>query len=281
MSKPTLAARVAAWAARSPEIVAVVLIGSRARETGDSIAGADGHSDWDFHLITSRPATFADRAWTAILDEGEPQSYAIREGTVGKVKRVTVVFRDEETDFVVLPAAHMRLARLAVACGLHRRSRGLARALGDLAIVARPGYRFLHGSSGWEPFYRRVIAEVADPRLGETEALRRAELFVADYVLVRRKIARGELLAAQRVLHRSLAEINFQLLHEAKLRRGERSFPDVRRIERIASTTELAAVTVTAEPTVTSLEAALQKCAATCQDLMRELVGERWRWPDL
>ena len=73
----------------------------------------------------------------------------------------------------------------------------------------------------------------------------------------------------------------FLLPPEAKLRRGERSFPDARRIERIASTTELATVTVTAEPAANSLEAALQKCATTCQTLMRELVGERWHWPDV
>jgi len=281
MSKPTFAARVATWAASSPEVAAIVLIGSHVRETGDDVARADVHSDWDFHLITSRPARFADRAWTKVLEEGEPLVYAIRDGIVGQAKRVTVVFRDEEADFVVLPATQMRMLRLAVACGLHRRSLRLARTLGDLAIIARPGYRFLHGSSSWEPFYRRVVAEVADPRLGDAEALRRAELFVADYVLVRRKLARGECLAAQRVLHRSLAEINFQLLHEVKLRRGERSFPEARRIERIASATELAAVTVAAGPTAASLEAALQQCTATCQDLMRELVGERWRWPDL
>jgi predicted nucleotidyltransferase len=281
MSKPTLAARVATWAARSPEVVGIVLIGSRAREAGDPIAGADGHSDWDFHVITSRPGRFADPAWTTNLEQGEPLIYAIRDGIVGKVKRVTVVFRDEEADFVVVPAAPMRLARLAVACGLHRRSRRLARALGDLAIIARPGYRFLYGGSGWERFYRRVIAEVADPRLEDAEALRRAELFAADYVVMRRTLARGELLAAQRLLHRSLAEINFQLLHEVKLRRGESSFPDARRIERIASTTELAAVTVAAGPTVAALEAALQQCAMTCQNLMRELVGERWHWPDV
>jgi hypothetical protein len=239
------------------------------------------HSDWDFHVITSRADRITDPAWTAILEEGEPLVYAVRDGIVGKVKRVTVVFRNEEADFVVLPASQMRLARLAVACGLHRRWRRLARSLGDLSIIARPGYRFLHGSAGWEPFYRRVIAEVADPRLGDAEALRRAELFAADYVLVRRKLARGECLAAQRLLHRSLAEINFQLLHEVKLRRGERSFPDARRIERIGSATELAAVTVAAGPTAASLEVALQQCATTCQDLMRELVSERWRWPDL
>jgi hypothetical protein len=281
VSKPDFAARVAAWAARSPEIAAVVSIGSRSHEPGDNVAGSDEHSDWDFHVIASRPARFADRAWTAVLEEGEPLAYAVRDGIVGKVKRVTALFRDAEADFVILPTGQMRLARLAVACGLHRRSRGLARALGDLAIIARPGYRFLHGSAGWEPFYRRVMAEVADPRLGDAEALRRAELFVADYVLVRRNLARGECLAAQRVLHRSLAEINLQLLHEVKLRRGERSFPDARRIERIASAAELASVTVAAGPTVASLEAALQQCATTCQDLMRELVGERWRWPDL
>ena len=89
MSRPTFAARVATWAARSPEVAAIVLIGSHARETGDHTAGADGHSDWDFHVITSRPARFADPAWTTLLEEGEPLVYAIRDGIVGKVKRVT------------------------------------------------------------------------------------------------------------------------------------------------------------------------------------------------
>ncbi|MBI5381262.1 MAG: hypothetical protein HZA31_05120 [Opitutae bacterium] len=281
MSGRSFADLIADWASRTPEIAGVALIGSQTREGVDPIAGADAHSDWDFHVITSRPAMFADRAWTKALGVGEPRVYAARDGIVGRVTRVTAIFSEAEADFVVLPAGRMRLARLAVALGLHHRSRGLRRMLGDLSIVTRPGYRFLHGAGAWEAFYRRVIAEVADPRMEDEMAIRRAELFVADYVVVRRKLLRGELIAAQRVLHRALAEINFQLLHELRLRRGERSFPDVRRAERVVPAGELSAITVAALPTAEALSAALDKSAATCRELMRGLVGERWRWPEL
>jgi hypothetical protein len=96
---------------------------------------------------------------------------------------------------------------------------------------------------------------------------------------LRRKIARGELLTAQRMLHRELAETNFRLLHELKLRRGERSFPEARRIERVAAEAELAAVSVCATLGAEALEAAVDKSAATLCTLMKALVGEGWRWP--
>jgi hypothetical protein len=281
MSEPTFADRVAAWASRTPSIRAVVLIGSHVRETSDAVAGADAHSDWDFHIITSRPRMFADRVWTHALGAGDPLVYAMRDGVVGKVKRMTAIFRGAEADFVVLPAGQLRLVRLTAALGLHRHWNGIARVLADLAIVARPGYRFLYGAADWAPFYGRVVAEVADPRLEDDELLRLAELFSADYLWVRRKLDRGELLAAQRILHRSLAETNFRLLHEFKLRRGERSFPDVRRIERVATAVELAAVTVAAEPTACSIRAALEKSADTCRSLMASMLGNRWHWPEL
>ena len=74
-------------------------------------------------------------------------------------------------------------------------------------------------------------------------------------------------------------ETNLRLLHELKLRRGERTFPEGRRIERIASAAELASVSVAARPAPAALRAAIERSAATCRKLMAALVGDAWRWP--
>jgi hypothetical protein len=150
--------------------------------------------------------------------------------------------------------------------------------LQDLAVVIRPGWRFWKGAKQWEPFYDRVVAAVADRRIDDREARALADGFVCDATWTCRKIERGEFLAAQRMLHRALAETNFRLLHELRLRRGARSFPEARRIERVARTAELDAVSVAATPTAKSLRAALAKSSATLRTLMRALTPD-WRWP--
>lgn len=276
----TFGERVTAWATRQRDIAALVLIGSRTRETGD-VTEADELSDWDFHVITARPERFLDRAWTAELGLGPALVYGARRGAVGGVTRVTALFPGIESDFVALPARRLQWLRFLVRWGWHRRRPKLRRVLADLAIIARPGHRILHGGANWAEFYRQVVADVSDPRLSDADACRLAERFVCDYVWMRRKIARGELLATQRMLHHSLAEINFQLLHELRLRRGQASFPEARRIERVVDETTLASIRIAAAPERDSLHAASEKAAETCRALMRDLVGDAWRWPDL
>jgi hypothetical protein len=129
--------------------------------------------------------------------------------------------------------------------------------------------------------YRRAVAEVTDPRLDDSAVVRLAEGFVCDYVWARRKMVRGEFRTVQRMLHQELAEGNFQLLHELKQRRGERTFTKARRIERIATPTELADVTIDARLESVALQAALEKSAATHRELVRLLIGESWRWPEI
>jgi hypothetical protein len=257
-----------------------VLIGSRERANGDRIWRADSLSDWDFQIITSRPAMFGDRDWTRGLVGTEVRAYAARTARIGGVPKVNAVFAGAEADFVIIPTKLLRRIKAATALGKHRREGPLRRSLQDLAVVIRPGWRFIKGGRAWEAFYRRVVREVPDPRLGDGAARRLAEGFFCDWIWTRRKIARGEFLAAQRMLHRELAETNYRLLHELRLRRGDRSFPEVRRIERIAGPAELAAVTVESRPRRAALEAALEKSAAACKSLMRSLVGGEWRWPD-
>ena len=152
---------------------------------------------------------------------------------------MNAVFAETEADFVVIPERAIRRMRMLVALGLHRRPGKVRRRLQDLAIVIRPGWRFLKGRSRWEPFYRKIVAEVPDPRLGDDVARQLAEGFACDYVWTLRKIVRGELRAAQRMLHRELADTNYRLLHELKLRRGERTFPEARRLDKLVKWTKL------------------------------------------
>ena len=96
-----------------------------------------------------------------------------------------------------------------------------------------------------------------------------------------RKIARGELVAAQRWLHAQLAETNFRLLHEVRRRRGQASFPDARRLELLATAEELGSVRIEATLEEGSLRAAAGQSATGCAALVRALVGDAWRWPEL
>ncbi len=275
----SLGEKIAVWAAAEPSVEALVLIGSRVRAATDRVWAADAESDWDFLIISSRPEIFSSPAWLTKVG-AKPIAYAVRTAQIGGVPKIAAVFADTEADVVIQPVPVMRRLRHGLARG-RQHSPGFVRAgLQDLAVVIRPGWKFLKDTKGWESFYRAAVAAVPDRRIDEPEARSLAEGFVCDAVWTRRKIARGELLAAQRMLHRGLAETNFRLLHELRLRRGERTFPEARRIERVARESEVTAVTIAAQPSARSLAAALRKSSATLRALMRGLVPA-WRWPSV
>jgi hypothetical protein len=189
------------------------------------------------------------------------------------------VFQESEADFVILPARVFRVLKFFTRLGVHQHIGPIRRRLQEVALVVRPGWRFLKGANAWETLYLRGVNDFADRRLNDFEICQMADGFVCDYVCILRKIARGELRAAQRLVHRDLAEINFQLLHELKLRRGERSFPEGRRIERVTSSDELSAVTIDTRLDASEFQFAVRKSAIACRELMFALVGQRWRWP--
>lgn len=265
------------WAGSQPGIAAVVLIGSHVRPLG-SVNAADPASDWDFQVITRAPEIFRSAEWTRELSGTEVLAYSVRPA-FGGVQKITALFSGAEADFVVLSHAQLTLARWATRLGLHRRPGRLRRGLADLAVVIRPGYRFLKGEAVWAPFYRQVVQDVADPRLDDAGARLLADGFVCDLVWTQRKLQRGELLAAQRMLHHSLAETNFRLLHELRLRRGEASYPEARRLEITAGEAELAAVSISAPLHRDALMAAAQQSRESLVALMHQLVPA-WRWPE-
>ncbi len=267
------------WAETQRAISGLVLIGSHVRSETNAVEYADAHSDWDFHVITSDPALFSNSRWTGDLPGIELRAYIERTAVIGGVPKVNAIFGDAEADFVVVPEIILQDLKRLAGRKEHLRQGPVRRRMQDLAVVIRPGWHFLKGARRWGGLYERSVAEVPDPRLDDEAVRRLAEGFVCDYVWTARKISRGELRTAQRTLYRELAEVNYQLLHELKQRRGERTFGWARRIERIASPAELDSITVEARAEAGSLQAELERSAATFRSLLSSLVGGAWRWP--
>jgi len=267
------------WARGEPTILALVQIGSRVRAIND-VDAADAFSDWDFQVVTSRQALFKTRQWLLTAGVGKPLAYSNRMGRLGRGMKVSVVFPDGEIDLVLLPAGRLRAAKWAIATGVISYLRGACSALGDLGLFLRPGFRMLKGAESWGAFFQHVATEIPQPRLDNAAVIALTEGFVCDYISICRKIARGEMLAAQRWLHLQLAETNFRLLHELRLRRLRTSFPDARRIERLVDL-KVADVSISAYPSAESLSNAVEKCARTCRILVTELLENEWRWPNL
>jgi hypothetical protein len=197
------------------------------------------------------------------------------------VPKINAVFSNAEADFVIIPTISARLLRLCILLGLHRSAGRVRRHVQELAEVIRPGWRFLKGGNRWGNLYSRAVDDVTDPRLSDEDVRQLAEGFVCDYIWIVRKIARGELMTAQRMLHLGLAETNYQLLHELKQRRGGKTFTKARRIERIASKDELTELEIEGSLDAKDLRVAAEKSAATCCKFVKDILGETWRWPDI
>ncbi|MBL9200198.1 MAG: aminoglycoside 6-adenylyltransferase [Opitutaceae bacterium] len=277
----TLGGKFIAWAHREPSIRALVLIGSQSRPAADA-APADRFSDWDFQVVSSCPALFAERTWTRAAGLPDPIVHAARLGRLKRTGKVTAVFPDGDLDLVLLPARSLGLAKAAFQLGLGGWLARRQPALGDLALVLGFGLRVVKGGAGWEDFFRRVVAEVPPTHVDDREVVALAEGFAADYLSTWQKIERGEWLAAQRWLHVQLAETNFRLMHEWKRRRGgaRASYPDARRVEKLYDAAEQAAVAVRATLDRESLARAVEHSAQTCREIVAALVGGAWRWPE-
>jgi hypothetical protein len=269
------------WANRQPSVEGIVLIGSRQRPVDAGLEVADAQSDWDFHVITRDLGPFLQSDWAKTLPGYRLRAYAVRAAAIGATPKVAAIFDGADVDLVLIPVAILKKVRWRARWGAHRKPGWTQRRMQDVAEVIRPGWRFLKDSGGWGPFYQKAVDEVSDPWLDDRQVIALAEGVVCDCVWVRRKIARGELRTAQRTIYRELYEANLQLLHELRHRRGQKTFTKARRLERVASPAELAALTVTALPEPASLESAVAQAADTCRQLMAELVGDRWRWPEL
>jgi len=268
---------IQAWAAEDPSVALCVLIGSRVRGAADP-AGADAHSDWDFQIATTQSQRFETGAWLDALGV-PPLAYALRPGRLGSALKASAVTARGELDLVVIPVGPLREAARQLAAGPGDLDPRIRPALIDLSAVLAGGYRILKGAGEFAGFYAQVGRELTPARLDDAAVRLLAESFVCDYVVTCRRIERGEWLAAQRWLHLQLAETNFRLLHELRLREGRASFPDARWLERLAEA-RIDSVRVTAAPGRESLRRAVESSAETLRALVQQL-GAGWRWPEL
>jgi hypothetical protein len=272
MSTPSLLGAVSLWAHRTPAIEAAILIGSQARPAADLVARPDASSDWDFQLVATRPARFSTPRWLDDFDWGPVRGYVVRKALWQGGLRVAVTFAETEADFVILPAWPLRRLGWLSAAGCHRREGGTRHALQGLIHYVRPAWRFLKGARWVESLYRRA-AELPDPRLADAAVRQLAAKFWCEYRWILRQLGRGELRAAQRALHLELGEANFALQHELRLRRGGGSFEKARRLEQLCSAEELAALTISAECAEHPLRMAAGRAAATCRQLVHDLLA--------
>ena len=179
-----------------------------------------------------------------------------------------------QIDLVLVPARQLQLVRLAVRCGLHRHSRILQVALNEIATCLNSGFQFIKGEKDWGGFYSWIVDEMPGVRVNDDEAKALADGFLCDLLWVFQKLERGEFSAAQFVLHRSLAETNFRLLRELRLRRGQSlpSFGLGRRVESLLTPSELKWVKVNARLNADELRGAAGRALVGLRALMAEIV---------
>ncbi len=278
VSPSEFAAAVERWLTADPRVCVAILFGSSAR-TQHEHAAADDWSDLDLHVVTTDAAALERVNWPEALPDQEFCFQAVRPAT-GGVRKATVLFKTGQLDLVLVPLSRLKLGRLALRLGFHRKSGPVRRAFNEINTCIRSGYRFLKGEAEWSGFYARIAGEMSGVRLSDDEAIQRAGVSLCDALWILQKLERGELAAAQHLLHRSLAETNFALVRELRLRRGEPlpSFGLGRRVETLLPAHELAWVRIDARLHHAELKAAVSRALQGLAALMAELVPA-WRVP--
>jgi len=266
------------WMEANPTIKSVVLFGSSARvDAAQSVA--DGWSDFDFHVIAGDVEQLESIDWAIAFPSAGFIFKTIRPAT-GGVRKSTLFFERGQVDLVVLPLSRLRLARLGFFLGLYPRVRSLKVGLDEISTCIQPGYRFLKGEKQWGKFYGLIVKETTGVRLEERELCQRADVATADLLWILQKIDRGELRAAQHLLHRSLAETNFALIREYRIRIGQRlpSFGFGRRAESLLTADEIGWVSVEADLKADALRKAAWHSHAGMRAMMAQLMPQ-WRVP--
>jgi len=269
---------VTAWLTRETAVKAAVLFGSSARPAG-ALEAVDAWSDVDLHVVTTAAVRLEHLDWSREL-AGLSFCHQVVRPATGGVRKVTALFVEGEVDLVLVPALRLRQIRQDVRLGRQRKSAALRYALNETATCLRSGYRFLKGEDSWGNFYSWIVAEMPGTRLDDREAAGLAEVFLCDLLWVLQKLERGELVAAQHLLHRSLAETNLRLMREWRLRRGLPlpSFGLGRRAESLYSPEDLRLVQINARLEAAELHQAAWHTFDSVVTIMHGLVPG-WKIP--
>jgi hypothetical protein len=218
-------AALSAWAHGQDDIRALVQIGSRVQKG----AAVDSWSDYDYHLITTRPARYRDGSFCRALG---PYWACGSHDAFGRSVKVTAVFDGAlEADFVVLRNLEVLIAMAAVRWPGTQRfwPAALRRGVSDLRIVVAPGWRVIKGGAPWEARYSRIAPYRA--AMGENEFNALCGNFWAQLVWAAKRAARGEFRACQRGIHEHLVESSLRMLQEEALLGGRQAYPLGRRAE--------------------------------------------------
>lgn len=276
MSDPVLD-RISLWAERRADLSALVQIGSRVQPGG----GADQWSDYDFQLITRRPALYRDAAtWRELGDAWVVSTQRV----FGGADKVTLILPGAiEVDFVILKTMELRLAfgalRLPALAPLWPPV--LKFGVRDLKIVACPGWRVVKGGAAWERRYARLGQELPWPRLNENEFHEVCAAFWAAAVWTAKKVARGELRAAQRHFHISLTESLWRLLEEEAREQSRPARPEARRAERWLPPERVGQTGFATAAEEAAMRRALAEAAAAFDAVAAALAGQRgWIYRD-
>lgn len=270
---------VVSWLNSDSTIESAVLYGSTANPGPAAQGLRDNWSDIDLHVVAASPATLFDLDWSPIFP-GYRFCLSVTQEATGSTKKITALFVGGQIDVVVVTKTQMKLVRWAMRLGMHRKIALVRTALNEMATSMCSGYRFLKGERVWGDVYKRVVREMAGVRLRDAEICDLANAFLVNALLTRKRLDRGELMAAQYSLHRQLSETNFRLVRELRLRRGLSlpSFGLGRRAEMSFSPTELSWVRVNARLDRDELAAALRCAFEGLKSVTLQLVPA-WRVP--
>jgi len=274
-----LLASVTSWLKSESSIKSAVLFGSSARDSNE-ISSADKWSDIDLHIGSGNTIWLENLNWARALPAEKFCLQVVRPAT-GGVRKATVLFETGQIDLVLVPIEQLYLARFAMRLGLHKRTGNLQIALNEIHTCIQSGYKFIKGEKSWAPFYLKILNEMPGVRLSNREIGKLAEIFLCEMLWLLQKLDRGELSAAQRTLHQSLAEINFRLVRELRLRQGHSlpSFGLARRAESLLTETELSWIKVDARLDRTELNRGAWVLFIGLKALMGKLAPD-WIVPD-
>jgi hypothetical protein len=244
-------ASISAWVNGRPDVQALVQFGSRARQDGTS----DRWSDYDYHIITSRPEKYRDGSFVRELGACWASAKRV---SWGNVTRVTSVYENAlEADFIVL--SHLEMLIVALALKWPSTApiwpRALANGVTSLKIAASPGWKVIKGGELWEMRYRRITPHGAP--MNQAEFLGICGEFWVELVWTAKKVARGEFRAGQRAIHEHLIENSLRIFREEATIDGRISYPVGRRAESWLTADQLSATMAGTRPDRSSLMGAL------------------------
>lgn len=257
------------WAHARSDIKALVQIGSRVQLTGL----VDAWSDFDYQLITSRPARYLDGAFAQKICS----CWAVGANRAfGNVTKISAVYDNSlEVDFVILKHWEVRIAITALRLARTERwwPPTLRKGTEDLRRVAGLGWKVLKGGRAWEERYGRIKPFRAP--FGRDTFEKLCGEFWSQMVWARKKAERGEYFAAQRAFHEVLFENTLRLLEEEVVLEGRPAKPLGRRAEEWLSPPRLKAARISVSPDRDSLLTALDRVASLFGDVSESIAGRK------